>query len=77
MVINRLFPEPLAPPKTTKSFLWIAFAPYDQPEIAVSVVIEGGSAGAIGAQIAREVFDYWLAAKADDNSVDTENSLLK
>lgn len=57
--------------------VFIAFAPYDQPEIAVSVVIEGGSAGAIGAQIAREVFDYWLAAKADDSSVDTENSLLK
>lgn len=57
--------------------VFIAFAPYDQPEIAVSVVIEGGSAGAIGAQIAKEVFDYWLAAKADNNSVETENSLLK
>ncbi|MDD6189490.1 MAG: penicillin-binding transpeptidase domain-containing protein [Clostridiales bacterium] len=57
--------------------VFIAFAPYDNPEIAVSVVIEGGSAGAIGAQIARDVFDYWLAAREDDVSVETENSLLK
>ncbi len=57
--------------------VFIAFAPYEQPEIAVSVVIEGGSAGAIGAQIAREVFDYWLAAGADSSSVETENSLLR
>ena len=57
--------------------VFIAFAPYDNPEIAVSVVIEGGSAGAIGAQIAREVFDYWLAAGADSSFVETENSLLK
>ena len=56
--------------------VFIAFAPYDKPEIAVSVVIEGGSAGAIGAQIAREVFDYWLAASADEASVETENALL-
>ena len=57
--------------------VFIAFAPYDNPEIAVSVVIEGGSAGAIGAQIAREVFDYWLAAGSDSSFVETENSLLK
>ena len=57
--------------------VFIAFAPYDDPEIAVSVVIEGGSAGAIGAQIAREVFDYWLAAGADSSVVEAENSLLK
>ena len=57
--------------------VFIAFAPYENPEIAVSVVIEGGSAGAIGAQIAREVFDYWLAAGSDSSFVETENSLLK
>lgn len=57
--------------------VFIAFAPYEDPEIAVSIVIEGGSAGAIGAQIAREIFDYWLAAKADNASVETENTLLK
>ncbi len=57
--------------------VFIAFAPYEQPEIAVAVVIEGGSAGAIGANIARDIFDYWLAAKADDEQVDVENTLMK
>ncbi len=40
------------------------FAPYDDPEIAVCVVVEEGETGGRTAvPIARQVFDYWLTGK--------------
>ena len=41
--------------------LYIAFAPADNPQIAVAVIVENaGFGGAHAAPIARRVFDYWL-----------------
>jgi len=40
---------------------FIAYAPADQPKIAVAVLVENGGFGAqAAAPIARKVFDYWL-----------------
>ena len=42
--------------------LYIAFAPLEQPTIAVAVVVENAGFGATAAApIARRVFDYWIA----------------
>lgn len=42
--------------------LFIAFAPLDNPTIAVSVIVEHGAHGAsAAAPIARHMFDYWLS----------------
>ncbi len=41
--------------------LYIAFAPADDPQIALAVIVENaGFGGAQAAPIARRVFDYWL-----------------
>ncbi len=41
--------------------LFIAFAPVQDPQIAVAVVVEhGGSGSAVAAPVAREVMDAWL-----------------
>ena len=41
--------------------LYIAFAPADEPRIAVAVIVENAGWGAgVAAPIARRVFDYWL-----------------
>jgi penicillin-binding protein 2 len=41
--------------------LFIAFAPVDDPRIAVAVIVEnGGSGGAVAAPIARIILDAWL-----------------
>ena len=41
--------------------LFIAFAPADNPQIAVAVIVEhGGHGGSIAAPIARKVMDYYL-----------------
>ncbi|MFM9981283.1 MAG: penicillin-binding transpeptidase domain-containing protein, partial [Burkholderiales bacterium] len=44
--------------------LFIAFAPLDNPKIAVAVIVENGGFGATAAApIARAVLDYYLLGK--------------
>jgi len=44
--------------------LFIAFAPADQPKIALAVLVENGGFGAqSAAPIARQVLDYYLLGK--------------
>jgi len=41
--------------------LYVAFAPADNPRIALALIVENsGFGGANAAPIARRVFDYWL-----------------
>ena len=43
--------------------IYIGFAPYDDPKIVVSIVVENtGGGSAVGAPIARELMDYYFAA---------------
>lgn len=44
--------------------LFMAYAPVDDPQIAVALIVENGGWGAsVAAPVARKVFDYWLAPK--------------
>jgi penicillin-binding protein 2 len=44
--------------------LFIAFAPVDQPKIALAVLVENGGFGAqSAAPIARQVLDFYLAGR--------------
>ena len=49
----------------TKSHAWFAgFAPYDDPEVAITVIVEGGgSGGETAVPIARQVFDDYFNGK--------------
>jgi penicillin-binding protein 2 len=41
--------------------LFIAFAPVEDPRIAVAVIVEnGGHGGAVAAPVARQVMDVWM-----------------
>ncbi len=43
---------------------YISFAPYDQPKIAVAIIVEnGGKGAAAAAPIVRKAFDYYLLGK--------------
>lgn len=43
--------------------LFVAFAPVENPRIAIAVIVEnGGSGGAVAAPIARKVMDHYLAS---------------
>ena len=44
--------------------LFIAYAPADDPKIAVAILVEnGGHGGSTAAPIARQVFDFYLLGK--------------
>ena len=53
------------------------FAPYDDPEIVISIVVEGGASGGNLAQAAGEIVNYYFSAEHTVESVDAENTLLR
>lgn len=56
--------------------VFVCFAPYDDPQIAVVVVVEKGGSGAEVAQIAREVLDYYFYFQQNSQAVEDELTLL-
>ncbi len=46
--------------KSSNNALFISFAPFDKPEIAVAVVIEHGYRGANAAYVARDIYDEYF-----------------
>ena len=57
--------------------VFIAYAPYDDPEIAVAVVLERGSSGVYAQNVARDIFDAYFHGKTVDeqgNIVMTETA---
>lgn len=59
----------------TDGFL-IAFGPYDDPEIAITVAIENAGSGSSTAQVAADIFDYYFSTLDTVQSVQEENELL-
>ena len=51
--------------------------PYDDPEVAVAIVVERGKAGANGAFMARQILDVYYNIKSYSDSSESEMSLLK
>ena len=61
----------------TNNAAFICYAPYDDPEIAVAVVIEKGYSGTNNANVAKAVLDYYFSFKDSAAELETENYLLK
>ena len=57
--------------------LFVCFAPYDDPQIAISMVVEQGASGSNLAQAVAEIVDYYFSAEDTMESVGTENTLLR
>ena len=57
--------------------VFVCFAPYDAPQIAMTIVVEGGASGSNLAQAAAEILDYYFSAEDTLESVDPENTLLR
>lgn len=55
---------------------FVAFAPYDDPQIAVCVVIEQGGGGANLAPIARDIINSYFSSASTSATVVGENTLL-
>lgn len=52
-------------PDGADNVLFVGFAPYDNPEIVVAVVIEHGANSHFAAKIARDVFDAYMELKQE------------
>jgi penicillin-binding protein 2 len=61
--------------KINNGFL-IAFAPYENPEIAVAVVGEGMTSGAFVAPVVAEIVDYYFGQSDSLELYQTENTLI-
>ena len=61
----------------TNNAIFICYAPYDDPQVAVAVVVERGGAGSSLGAIAREILDAYLSAQNTTVVQENENTLLK
>ena len=64
--------------KGSDTGVFVAFAPYDDPQIAIAVVVEHGNSGGDVAPVARSVFDYYfnLNGNANQNTAQTQTMNL-
>lgn len=53
--------------------VFIAYAPFDDPEIAVSVVLEHGVSGTNAAQVAKDIFDAYFNLTDDEPEEEEES----
>lgn len=61
----------------TNNAIFVCYAPAENPEIAIAVAIEKGSAGSQVAEIARDVLDYYFSFKNSTVAMEKELELLK
>ena len=57
--------------------VFVCFAPYDDPEIAVSIVVEQGGSGSSLGQIAADILDYYFSVQETREEVLTGNTLVR
>ena len=62
--------------KINNGFL-IAFAPYENPEVAMSIVVEHGGSGSELGAMAADVLSHYFSAKGTREELLTENTLIR
>ena len=56
--------------------VFVCYAPYDDPEIAISLVVEHGGSGSILASLAAEILAYYFTAPDGQSDITGENTLV-
>ncbi len=59
----------------TDGFL-IAFGPYEEPEIAITVVIENAGSGSSTAQVAADIFQYYFSTLDASPEIQKDNTVI-
>ena len=57
--------------------VFVAFAPYDDPEIALCIVVEKGGSGTEVGAIAADILSYYFSSEASQGSEQGENTLIR
>lgn len=63
--------------QVSNNAVFVCYAPADDPQIAVAVVVEKGGSGSAVARIARGVLDYYFAFTSGSAAMESEMTLLK
>ncbi len=57
--------------------IFVCFAPFDNPQVAVALAVEHGGGGSEIAGIAADVLDYYFSAEETREEILTENALIR
>jgi penicillin-binding protein 2 len=57
--------------------VFVCYAPYDDPQIALALVVEKGGGGSTVATIARDILEMWFSLQEDMANDPRENSLQR
>lgn len=62
---------------TESNAVFVCFAPYEDPEIALAIVVEKGGSGSTLSSITVEILDYYFSSGSGMETVEGENTLLR
>ena len=63
--------------KITNDGIFMCYAPYDNPEVAIAIVVERGGSGAGVQFMARQIMDAYINIKSYKDTSESEMSLLR
>ena len=63
--------------QTESNAVFVCFAPYDDPEIAIAMVVEHGGSGSELGAMAADILDYYFSAQETRDEPLTENTLVR
>ena len=63
--------------QTESNAVFVCFAPYDDPEIAMASAVEHGGSGSERGAMAAEIFSYYFSVQEGREDIPTENTLVR
>jgi cell division protein FtsI/penicillin-binding protein 2 len=63
--------------QTDSNAVFVCFAPYDDPQVAIALVVEKGGSGSGLARIAANILNYYFSAEGTREEILTENTLIR
>ena len=63
--------------QTESNAVFVCFAPYDDPEVAVAIAVEHGGSGSELASMAADVLSYYFSSKETREEIPVENTLIR
>ena len=63
--------------QTESDALFVCFAPYDDPEVAIAIVVEHGGSGSELGAMAADILSYYFSAKETREELLLENTLIR
>ena len=61
----------------TNNGIFVCFAPYENPEVAVTIMVEHGKSGSTIAFMAKEALDAYFSVRNSSENIESENTLLQ